>query len=405
MGAMLATAALAAVTSCSRSPAGPTAAAPPPAPEVAAAAADAAAAGPGAESPPHVALPSTVRLSPEVLKAAGIETAPATLAALPTTVDLAGEVAADPDRSAQLAARVAARIVEVRRKEGDRIKAGEIMAVLTSPEVARARAQLASAAARAKASRLNARRLENLAAKALASGQEVASAQAEAAALEAEENAARQTLAAFGPAAAEAEGAGAKLTIRSPLAGFVLSRDAIPGQTVSPEHVIAVVGNLDRAYFLGRLFEKDLAHVQAGASAEVRLNAYPHEVFQGKVETIGRQVDRAARTVTARIVVDNHDDRLKVGLYGTARVVSGRDMTRPARLVVPLTAVTRVADRNVVFAQAPDGSFEMHPVTLGATAGGRAEVLSGLGEGERIVVRGVFTLKSAVLKGTFGEKE
>jgi len=74
-------------------------------------------------------------------------------------------------------------------------------------------------------------------------------------------------------------------------------------------------------------------------------------------------------------------------------------------VVVPLTAVTKVADRDVVFVLQPDGDFEVHPVTLGRTAGMRAEVLTGLRAGELTVVEGVFTLKSAVLKGTFGEEE
>src|SRR6185436_4935536 len=147
-------------------------------------------------------------------------------------------------------------------------------------------------------------------------------AQAEAEALEAEVAAARQTLAAFGPGAAAAQGGVARLTLRAPLAGFVLSRDAVPGQTVGAEHVVAVIGDLSHLYFLGRLFEKDLARVKVGARAEVRLNAYPAEVFEGRIETIGRQLDPAARTVIARVLVENRADLLKVGLFGAARVVT-----------------------------------------------------------------------------------
>src|SRR6185295_14048910 len=114
------------------------------------------------------------RLEPDVARSAGIKTSVAEADSLPTTVDLTGEIAADPDRSARLAARVPGRIIEVKAKEGDRVKAGQVIATLESPELARARAALAAAVARAKAARLNADRLENLAAKALASGQEVA---------------------------------------------------------------------------------------------------------------------------------------------------------------------------------------------------------------------------------------
>ncbi|HET9012112.1 MAG TPA: efflux RND transporter periplasmic adaptor subunit, partial [Gemmatimonadaceae bacterium] len=209
------------------------------------------------------------------MTSAGIKTAPAVSASLPATVDLTGEIAADPDRSARLAARVPGRIIDVKVKEGDRVKAGQTIAILESPELARARATLASASARAKVARLNADRLKSLEGKNLAAGQEVAAASGEAAALDAEAAAARQTLSAFGQGADEAQGGSARVTIRTPLAGFVLSRDAVQGQTLTPEHVIAVVGDLDHAYFLGRLFEKDLARVKVGASAEVRLNAYP----------------------------------------------------------------------------------------------------------------------------------
>jgi cobalt-zinc-cadmium efflux system membrane fusion protein len=357
------------------------------------------------ESERHEQLPTKVRLSPDVVRAARIKTASATLDSLPATVELTGEIAADPDRSARLTARLPGRIVDVKVKEGDRVKAGQVIATLESPELARARATLASAIARAKAARLNADRLQNLEAKSLASGQEVAAAIAEAAALDAEVAAARQTLGAFGQGAELATGGSSRVSIRSPLGGFVLSRDGVQGQTVDAEHVIAVVGDLERVYFLGRLFEKDLARVKVGAAADVRLNAYPTDVFAGKIETIGRQLDPAARTVTARIVVRDHGDLVKVGLFGTARVVVGPAERQVKRVVVPFAAVTQVAKKDVVFVRQPDGDFELHQVTTGRASEGRVEILGGLRAGEEIVVDGVFTLKSAVLKSTFGEEE
>jgi cobalt-zinc-cadmium efflux system membrane fusion protein len=357
------------------------------------------------EAEAHEELPSKVRLSPRVVQTAGIKTAAAAMDSLPATVDLTGEIAVDPDRSARIAARIAGRIVEVRCKEGDQVDKGEVIAILESPELARARAALTSTAARAKSARLNAWRLKNLEGKALASGQEAASAGAEAEALEAETAAARQTLAAFGQGAELARGDAARLTLRSPLAGVMLARDGVPGQTVEAEHVIALVGDLSHAYFLGRIFEKDLERVKVGAAVETRLNAYPSEAFEGTVEAIGKQLDATARTVLARIRVKDHGDLLKVGLFGSARVVTEAGDARHPRVVVPTSALTKVADRSVVFVLQPDGDFELHPVTLGRSAGGRVEVLGGLREGERVVVDGVFTLKSAVLKGTFGEEE
>jgi len=353
----------------------------------------------------HEDLPKSVRLAPKVIRDAGIRTAEVVQQALPQTVMLTGEILADPDRSAKVAARVSGRLVDVRFKEGARVPKGALLAIIESPELARARAAYSASLSKAKAARLNAQRLANVAQKGLASGQEVSGANAEAESLEAEVRAARQTLSAFGAASSDSDGAGARVELRAPVAGFVLSRDAVQGQTVTPEHVIATIADLDRAYFTARLFEKDLARIKIGAIAEIRLNAYPNDVFAGVVEIVGRQLDETTRTVLARIAVQNQRDLLKVGLFGNALVVVPDAGPRTPRPVIPLAAVTKIADRDVVFVHEPDGDFEVHPVTVGRSAAGRVEILSGVRPGEQVAVEGVFTLKSAVLKSTFGEED
>lgn len=357
------------------------------------------------ESEGHEELPTKVRLPAEVLASADVRTAVVIKKPLPATVDLTGEVVADPDRAVRVAARVPGRIVEVRFKEGERVKAGAILVVIESPELARARAGFAASQARGQSAQKNAERLGSLARTGLAAEQEVSGANAEARALQAEAAAAQRTLQSFGLPVSELSQSGSRLELRARIEGFIISRNATLDQTVTAEHVLAEIVNLDRAYFLGRLFEKNLERVQAGVPAEVRLNAYSKEVFVGKVESIGKQLDPIARTVVARIAIDNRADLLKVGLFGMARVNSSEAEPEESTLVVPLTAVTQIADRDVVFVQHPDSDFEVHPVKLGRTASGQVQILSGLRAGEQVVVEGVFTLKSAVLKSTFGEED
>jgi cobalt-zinc-cadmium efflux system membrane fusion protein len=153
------------------------------------------------------------------------------------------------------------------------------------------------------------------------------------------------------------------------------------------------------------VFEKDLSRLHVGANAEVQLNAYPDERFAGGVEYIGKQVDPNARTLTARIRLQNREGKLSVGLFGTAFVSTAEKGTRKSVLVVPRSALTDVAAKPVVFVRHPDGDFELHDIVLGESAGGKVEIVSGLREGEDVVVDGVFTLKSAVLKTTFAEDE
>lgn len=351
----------------------------------------------------HAELPRRVRLTDQVVAAAGIKTAPATAQSLPATVDLTGEITADPDHAARITARTSGRIVEVHFKEGDRVQAGALLVVLESADISRTRAELRSVQARAQAAQQNATRLEALSRSGLAAGQEVATAQAEAAALAATAAASQRTLVAAG--AKEGEPGLARLEVRAPIAGAILQRNAIQGQTVEVGHLFADLADLQTAYFVGRLFEKHLARVQVGAKADVRLNAYPGEVFQGTVERIGQQLDPLARTVVARIAIQNRNELLKVGLFGKARVTVPDVAPQRSQLVVPLDAVVRVAQDDVAFVRQPDGHFEIHPLKLGRSAAGQVEVISGLRVGEQVVVQGAFSLKSVFLKNTFGEEE
>jgi len=351
----------------------------------------------------HEELPRRIRLDPGVVQDAKIETGPVVRAVLASTLDLPGEVASDPDKTARVSALVPGRIESVRFKEGQTVSKGDVLVILLVPELGRAKAAYASTTAKATAARTNADRLRGLADKRLAANQEVLTAVAEADALEAEARAAREQLDALGAASRGA--LGSTLALRAPVSGIVVARDAVVGQPVAAEQMLATIADLSEVWFLGSVFEKNLALIRLGSPAEIQLNAYPDARFGGTVEYLSRQIDPVARTVTARIRLTNHDDLLRLGLFGVARVASGQESKKGPSLVVPRSAVTEIAQKSAVFVRQPDGDFDLHEVVLGESGLGKVEVLNGLREGEQVVVSGVFTLKSAVLKSTFGEDD
>jgi cobalt-zinc-cadmium efflux system membrane fusion protein len=351
----------------------------------------------------HGALPRRVRLAAAVLAQVGIQTSPVTRERLALTVALPGELVADPDRSAHVASPVAGRIEQISFREGSSVKKGDLLAVIRVPELGKVRSGYAATLARAKAARANAARLEGLVKARLASEQSYLDALAQAEALEVEARAASDQLSALGLSGLEQ--APSSLTLRAPLSGVVLSRNAVVGQPIAPDTEIAAIVDLSEVWFLGRVFEKDLGRIRISAKAEVQLNAYPKQTFQGTVEYLGQKVDSVARTVTARVRLVNRDDLLRIGLFGTARVSSDEATGKDAVLLVPRAALTEVAAKDVVFVRRAERDFELHDVVLGESAAGKVEVLSGLQEGEQVVTEGVFTLKSAVLKATFAEEE
>jgi cobalt-zinc-cadmium efflux system membrane fusion protein len=358
------------------------------------------------DEPAHAPLPTHVRLSPQVVADARLQFAPVTKEVLTATLDLPGEIASDPDKTARVSALVEGRLETVSFKEGQELKKGDVLAVLKVPELGKAKAAYAATAAKAQAARSNADRLQALADKQLAPSQEVLSARSEADALEAESRAAEEQLRALG-SAASATGVGSLLSVRAPTSGVVVMRDAVVGQPVTANQTLAVIADLSQVWFLARVFEDSLEQVKVGAPAEIRLNAYPRDTFDGRVEYLGKQIDPTARTVVARIGLTNRGDILRLGLFGTARIASTSSDQQAAAptLVVPRSAVTEIGKQTVVFVRQADGDFDLHEVVLGQSALGKVQVLSGVREGEQLVTEGVFTLKSALLKSTFGEEE
>ena len=352
------------------------------------------------DEPKHEALPRTVKLTEAVIRDAQIQVAPAAREVLSETLALPGEVAADPDQLARISSPAAGRIEEVRFKEGALVKKGDVLVVVRVPEIGKVRSAFVATESRAAAARANAERLNDLFSKRLAAEQDALNAKAEADALEVEARSLKDQLGALGGGTSGVFA----ISLRAPISGTVLARDAVVGQPVSPDQTLGSIAALDDVWFLGRVFEKDLGRLALGAAVEVRLNAYPREHFSGNVEYVGQQVDTAARAVTARIRLKNRDGLLRLGLFGTATIAVNSATKDVPRLVVPRSAVTQIADKPVVFVREPDGDFELHEVTLGRAAPGKVEILAGLRDGEPVVTDGVFTLKSVVLKGSFAEE-
>ncbi len=348
-------------------------------------------------------LPTVVKVSAEVAREARISTVRAEERRLKATLDLTGQVEPDPDAVALLSPRVSGRVVKVLAREGDQVRAGQVIVSVSSPELARLRSDYAAETAKAGAARQNAHRLRGLVAERLGAEQDAVSAEAEATAAEAARDATARTIRGLGASLAGGEDA-SLLQIVSPITGQLVQRSAVPGQAVAHDATLATVADLSRIWFQAQLFEKDLARVREGAAAEVRLNGYPDVVFAARVARIASQVDPQTRALTVRLALQDEGHRIRLGLYGTARIaVQGQD--DEPQVVVPASAVTDIEQRKAVFVRRPDGDFEMRPVKTGKEASGLVALLSGVQPGDEVVSSGVQNLKSIVLKSTLGEEE
>jgi cobalt-zinc-cadmium efflux system membrane fusion protein len=189
-------------------------------------------------------------------------------------------------------------------------------------------------------------------------------------------------------------------TIRSPFGGVVLRVQVAPGDVVETGTGLFSVTDLSDVWVQAEVYEKDLARVRVGRPALISVDTYPGETFSGAVAHISDTLDPKTRTAQVRCVVPNKDWRLKLDMFAAVDVPTTLDKRA---LTLPAAAVQEVGGKSVVFVRQTPDTFRVKEIRIGQIAGGRAEVLDGLKEGEPVVVEGAFQLKSVLLNRDLGE--
>jgi cobalt-zinc-cadmium efflux system membrane fusion protein len=190
-------------------------------------------------------------------------------------------------------------------------------------------------------------------------------------------------------------------SLTAPQAGTIIARHISPGELVTPRDKPFTIADLSTVWILLDIYEKDLAHVQEGANVQITVDAYSGETFRGAVAYLGNLVNPATRTVEARVEIPNPDGRLRPGMFARASIRSS-SATGKKSLVVSQDAVQHIEEHPVAFVEKKPGTYEKRVLILGANDNPDVEILSGLQEGERVVTKGSFYLKSVLLGETLG---
>ena len=327
-------------------------------------------------------------------------------------LDASGYVTAR--RQATVSAKITGKVTEVTIEEGMRVKEGEILARLDDTEasaaLALARAQLA--AARSQLGEIRAMleqaerdytRQQDLLRRQLVSEQSMDAALAQRDALRAKLGSAEEGVRVAQESVRVADVQMDNTVIRAPFAGVVVAKSAQPGEMISP---ISAGGGFTRTG-IGTIVDMDSLEIQvdvnesfinlvtAGQPVEATLNAYPDWKIPGSVIAIIPTADRSKATVKVRVALGSKDSRI-VPDMGVRVAFQGAAGTRPTApepgVLVPAEAVRGDAASAVVFVVAGE-KVERRSVTLGRTVGPNRQVLSGVRDGERVVLAPPESLK------------
>lgn len=195
--------------------------------------------------------------------------------------------------------------------------------------------------------------------------------------------------------------AGSHSTLRAPFAGVVTNFDVAIGEVVEPDKELFTLADMSTVWVLADVYEKDLSKITREGTVSIKVDAYPERTFSGRITHVSDLIDPATRAAKVRCVVENQDGALRLNMF--AKVTLGTAEERQA-LTVPADAVQQVDNQPVVFVRQSDTRFERRNVQVGRRSGDLVEILSGLEEGQMVVGKGSFYLKTALLRERIGDE-
>jgi cobalt-zinc-cadmium efflux system membrane fusion protein len=350
------------------------------------------------DEPAAPALPyfedGVVRLPPAFAERIGLRSEPAKITDIAPVVHVTGVLEFDEQRIAAVGSRISGRVKEVRVIEGTKVGPGDVLATMESAELGKAQADIFAVKARAQYAGTDKKRKEKLLEEGIASLRALELASQETLVTAAELRAAKQRVQALGGSASgKALGV---MALTSPIDGDVVKVHVFRGQAVEPSYTAFTIADRRSLWVRLSVFEGEVGNVRVGDSVEISSQVTPDKVLTGKVTFISTVLDPVTRSAEVRVVVPNEAGELRVGQAVNARIKPSA--ANKKALAVPRSAIVQVDGKPTVFVAIDDTGVVPKPIELGVQGADLVEVKSGLNEGDRVVLEGVFALKSELFR-------
>jgi membrane fusion protein, heavy metal efflux system len=306
---------------------------------------------------------------------------------------LNGRIVWDEDRTVRVFAPLAGRVQSILVRQGDAVRAGQTLAVVSAPELGQAQAEARRAEQDLALAQKALARVKELHDAGVTPAKDLQSAQADAARAEAElaRTAARMKL--YGGAASAGGAVDQQFALRAPIGGVVVERNINPGQELRPDQggdkSLFTISDPAHLWFVLDAVEADVPMLRPGAEVKLTSPLLGEDVIPGRIAHVADFVDPQTRTVRARGTVENKDRRLKAEMFVTGLL---RVDSTPG-VVVPAEAVFLRGDTYFVFVQTAPNRFTRRAVKAGPAHGDTQAVLEGLAPGETVVTDGALLLQ------------
>ncbi len=358
-----------------------------------------------------------VQVSLEKQKKWGIKVDYAILKNIVSRISLPGVLVMNQNETAHISSFVAGKVTALAVDLGTKVRQGQTICTINSPEFAQAQADFLETRARLNLSQKDFERAQKLYEEKALEEKEFLRREAEYNKLVTEYGARGSILHSYGLTHADIDAliskcdaikdeeykceiADPNLPILTPLSGTVVFRDVILGEHVDPEKIMFTVSNLNTLWALLDAYEKDLPFINKNSSVFIESPLYPGRTFEGRITYISNLIDEQLRTVKVRVAIDNSEGLLKPNMYiqGIVENISEAKNT----LVIPDEAVQNLEGEKVVFVLEEEDIFTVRHVSLGLKIGDLRIITEGLFATDKLAIKGAFYLKTEMTKATFG---
>ena len=303
----------------------------------------------------------------------------------------AGIVKAIPANYAAVAPPFAGRVVTTYARLGDRVRAGDPLFAISSPDFFAAQKSFFQARQLRQQALTVQRRQQDLEQHAVGAMRDLEEANTNLALQQQEYENAAAALRVFN-ARAEQLALGAPLVVTAPIAGEVITDKVVTGQYLTAgDGPVSVIAQLSEVWIAGQVKEKDLRFIHENDGVSVEVNALPDTTFSGKVFHISRTIDESTRAAEVLMLCANPGYHLKPGMYASVNFLhpAGNIITIPAK------AVMQENDHSYVWAAIAPGRYIRRRVVAGETNGQQLTIRSGLQPGDKIIGEGAFYFSAA----------
>jgi cobalt-zinc-cadmium efflux system membrane fusion protein len=352
-----------------------------------------------------------VKLNGKQIKEIGLTAETAVYKPFTGYLKVPATVLTNQDNEALVGSLVQGRVKKVFVKVGDYVKAGQVLMYVEGLEIGEIKASYLTAKSNLELKKANFERQKVLFGQKAGAQKTMLEAKSEYEKAQAEFNAADKKIHSIGLSDSDViDAAGLRaeehtagtLRIKAPISGIITERNVVIGQLIESSTNAFRIINTGSVWIDGQVTEKDINKIAPNSTVTFTSSSVPDIEAKGKINYVGQVIDEKSRTMTIRAEFANNNNRLKPQMFGELLVPAAHNYKA---ILIPSEAIVKFDSKDYVFVRKDAGTFQRRSVKTGSVQKELVEIKEGLTEGEQVVIKGSFYLKSEMMKSQFGGEE